>query len=123
MIILAQLVFEYFIALLLAFIVHEGSHYIASVICGEAIKFEFQLGMLFNFIPIPRYIWYMPIKFNKLQRSIVAIAGFLMELLLASILFFVYRNLFTTAYLVVSILHICLYNFYAGKNSDFNFLK
>ena len=111
------------IALITCFIVHEGGHYITSVIYGHPIKFRFSFGLLFNKILIPRYVWFMPVEFNDTERKIVAAMGFISEIVFGAILLLLFNSHFSTIYAIISLLHLGLYNFYAGDNSDFKFFN
>ena len=110
------------LSVLLCFIVHEGAHYITSVIFGHPIKFEFKFGKIFNIPLIPRYVWYMPNSFTKLQKKIVAGAGFTIEILFSAILPFIIYEFGVTC-LIVALIHLGVYNFYAEESNDFQFFK
>ena len=95
---------------------------VAKLFFNKSINFHFEYGNLFNFIYIPRGIWNMPNGLNRKQQKLIAGAGFTGEFIFGIILFMIYRS-FSYYYLLVALLHILLYNFYAGENSDFNFFK
>ena len=94
-------------------IVHEFRHYAASRYYGATIKFKFSLGM-FGPIPIPRFIWRHPdLPLNQLK--VVCAAGFVTEFVIGFFMPLPYR--------AVAVLHLLLYKFYAGDNSDFSVFK
>ena len=118
-----ELLFNLFISGILCCIIHEGSHMlVAKLFFNKSINFHFEYGNLFNFIYIPRGIWNMPNGLSKKQQKLIAGAGFTGEFIFGIILFMIYRS-FSYYYLLVALLHILLYNFYAGENSDFKFFK
>lgn len=116
---IAKILFEAICAALLAMIIHEGGHYIVAKLFGYTIHFTFQFGKLW-FIPIPRGVWEMP-DTDPWKQRIIALAGFTFEILAAypiSLLCFD----FAKVYLVVALVHLIAYKFYAGDASDFNFI-
>lgn len=102
-----------------ACLVHEGGHYGAAKIFGHKLSFHFEWGKLFNVIPIPRGIWYMP-DMESWKQKVVAGAGFGTELVIALIfaLFLHFPWL-----LGVWVVHFVAYFFYAGEASDFKWFK
>ena len=100
-------------------VIHEFGHWITAKIFGADIKFALEFGKLFGVIPIPRGIWRMPEKFSKTQKKIVAIAGFGFEFIASLIAVLVFQYWIM---MIIFILHIGLYKFYAGDASDFQWL-
>ena len=90
---------------------HEGGHYLASRCFGRRIKFRFSWG---NPIPVPRYVWNMPVMERGKQR-IVAAAGFGAVSIVAAIL----AALGWPWMAFVFVAHFVAYPFYAGEASDF----
>lgn len=117
---IAKELFFIVIAIFLACIVHEAGHYFTALFYGRRIKFSFSFSMLFNTIPIPRFIWYMPDDLTDSQKRMVAMNGFLVEFLSVIVLTLIFSF---TEYLFVFVLHIFLYKYYAGENSDFRWLN
>lgn len=104
---------------LVGFLAHEASHYITARFFGKKITFTFSWGKLFNMIPIPRYIWIMPEDLTAKQKCTVAANGFRGEFIVAMVLL-----LITNSYIpmIAAVIHFLLYPYYAGSNSDFNFI-
>jgi hypothetical protein len=90
-------------------IIHELAHYVAALLCGSRIHFEFSLGRL-GPVPVPRWTWRWPDVTPKRLR-IICQAGFGLELLLVPFL--------PLQYGVVAVLHFLAYPHYAGDHSDF----
>ena len=109
---------------IVACITHEGGHYLAALLFGKHLKFKFSWGKLFNVIPVPRWIWRMPLwdgyDPNKScwKDKIVALAGFTMEFFIAGVAVV----LGWLWLLLVASVHIIAYPFYAGESSDFKWL-
>jgi len=114
------LIVQFVLAVLVAFIVHEGAHYLAAKMFGKTIKFKFSWSpnKLFGFISVPRYVWLQP-KLPHIKLAIVCYAGFTVEILVAILVayFFAWFDL-----LIVAITHLVAYRFYAGDVSDFKFI-
>lgn len=117
-----ECIFYIIVSGILCCVVHEGSHFLMAKYFGETIKFEFTFGYLFNKIPVPRGIWEMPMKFSSFEKKVVAGAGFTGEFLFSIILYMLIQKMFIF-YIVVAILHISAYSFYAGDASDFKWFK
>ena len=92
-------------SIILAFFIHELSHYLTARFYGHRLTFRRQ-GL--------RYIWDMPNDTRQHQR-LIALSGFGAEILFAPILYFV--GLW--AYPLVVAGHLAAYRFYAGEYSDF----
>lgn len=99
--------------IILPAIVHEFGHYAASRYYGDPIKFKFSLGMI-GPIPIPRFIWRHP-DLPLDQLKVVCAAGFVTEFVIGFFMPLPYR--------IAAVLHLLLYKFYAGDNSDFSVFK
>lgn len=94
-------------------VIHELGHYIAALLCGEILKFKFSFGRLF-WISVPRWTWDMPETFGSKRRKFVAQSGFILEFVCALFL--------NQVYLIAACAHFAAYPWYAGKDSDFNYL-
>lgn len=107
---------------IMACIFHEGGHYIVcKILTGTSLEFEFKWGYLFNKIPVPRFIWYMPkTEYNK-QRAIAA-AGFITEAIICIHLLFS-NNMISYIYPAIVTIHYFAYPYYAGDASDLKWLK
>lgn len=88
---------------------HEAAHFIAALLCGSRIRFEFSWGKL-GPVPVPRWTWQWPETSSGKLRFICQ-AGFLAELGLVPFL--------PSPYAVVALLHFAAYPWYAGESSDF----
>ena len=119
---IAESLFYIILSGLLCCVLHEGSHFLMAKIFGETLKFEFSFGYLFNVIPIPRGVWEMPIKFNSFEKKVVAAAGFAGEFLFSLVLFMLLPKV-ALYYIIIAIVHIVAYSFYAGDASDFQWFK
>lgn len=102
---------------IIACLTHEGGHYLSALAFGERLKFRFEWGRLFGVVPVPRWVWTMPYMDGWKQR-VVAVAGFGTEFLAAGVCV----ALGWLWLLLVASCHIVAYPFYAGENSDFNWL-
>ena len=102
------------IAILIAFLTHEGGHFLAALYFGHVLRFRFSWGR----VCVPRYVWEMPATTRRKQR-IIALAGFGLEIVVAAALSLIF---WTPVFASVSMLHLLLYRFYAGECSDFNWL-
>lgn len=110
-------------AILLAGIIHEFGHFLSAKIFGETIKFRFSKGYIPKLkIIIPRFIWEMPERLSSNKKKIVALAGFGLEFLMIIPMILLFKP-FGYFYLGASIFHLLSYKFYAGENSDFQWLK
>lgn len=107
------------ISLIAACLIHEAGHFITALIFGETLRFSFAWGKLFGKIPVPRFIWNMPQSFTSGQKMITGLAGFGAEFLTAIPLCIICG---LWQYAAVTLLHLALYNFYAGDASDFKWL-
>ena len=90
-------------------IVHELGHYVAALLCGSRLRFEFSWGDLFG-VRVPRWTWQWP-NVTPERLRIICQAGFGLELLLVPFL--------PLQYGVVAVLHFLAYPHYAGDHSDF----
>lgn len=111
----------YFVICLIisGFTVHELGHILAAKYYNKKLEFIFSYGKLFNFIYVPRFIWYMPEDLTLKQKFIISIAGFTFEFIF-SIMFYI---LGVKIFLLTSLVHLFLYKFYAGNSSDFYYIK
>ena len=64
----------------------------------------------------------MPQTFTKTQKRIVAGAGFTIEIMISAILPFIIYKFGITCFLV-ALIHLALYNLYAGEANDFQYFK
>lgn len=109
-------------AVCLAGIVHEFGHFLMAKLHGHTIRFRFARGTIPKLkIVVPRFIWYMPEGLSPFNKKLVALAGFGLEFLFTIPLWFF--KPFGAIYLTVAMLHLISYPFYAGENSDFQWLK
>ena len=111
---------ELIVAILLAFVIHEGGHWLAARCFGKRLKFRFAWGKL-GPIPVPRLVWEMPMLWCTWHKKTVALAGFGAELVLAAFLL-ASRTEFGFWYAGVALTHFVVYRFYAGEESDFRWL-
>ena len=91
-------------------VVHEAAHFVAALLTGNKLKFQFSFGKL-GPIPIPRYTWDWPVTTKKKLRFICQ-AGFVAELALIPFLPWQYQ--------ITALAHFSIYPWYAGDISDFN---
>jgi hypothetical protein len=99
------------LSILVAGFIHELGHYLAAKLFGKTIVFRRQ-GV--------RFLWDMPEGLNAEQASVVALAGFSLEMLVALplLIFFPLQGII---YQSVVDVHFVAYHFYAGDNNDFSF--
>ena len=90
-------------------IVHELGHYVAALLCGGRLRFEFSWGKL-GPVKTPRWTWAWP-DVTPERLRIICQAGFVAELALVPLL--------PWSYQVVALAHFALYPWYAGECSDF----
>lgn len=123
---LAKLVFESIMLLLLMIIIHESSHLITSCIFGKPIS-RYKIDYLFiGDISIPRLVWDMPNSLNNIQRTIVGISGYFMEILIGLIIYFIEGDTsFSIIYRIVLVIRLIIANllFYMKDDnySDFQY--
>ena len=91
-------------------IIHELGHFFAALLFGKRIKFKFSFGKIYG-IPVPRWVWSVPLDLSKNKKRFIAQAGFVSEFVVAAFL--------PTPYLLVACLHFALYPWYAGTVTDF----
>jgi hypothetical protein len=90
-------------------LVHEAAHFVAALLCGSRIRFEFSWGRL-GPVPVPRWTWRWPdVSGGKIR--FICQAGFLVELGLIPFL--------PWTYAAVALFHFAAYPWYAGTDSDF----
>ena len=94
---------------LLPLVIHEFGHYVAALLCGGRLHFEFSWGELFG-LRIPRWTWAWP-DVTPERLRVICQAGFVAELALVPLL--------PWPYSVVALAHFALYPWYAGDHSDF----
>lgn len=99
-------------------VAHEGGHYLCAKVFGQTISFKFKVSYLWGKCPVPRFTWVMPDIEPRKQKAI-ALCGFALEFIVAGLCLVVG---FSQA-AVIAFLHIFLYKYYAGEESDFNWLK
>ncbi|GHV36398.1 hypothetical protein FACS1894187_10940 [Synergistales bacterium] len=107
------------LAIVAAFLIHEGGHWVAAFCFGERLRFRFAWGRL-DRIPVPRYVWKMPYLARWKQR-VIALSGFGAEML-AALSFWVIVDAFLKYYAAVALAHFIAYRFYAGEDSDFRWI-
>ena len=93
----------------IAGLIHEMGHYLTALTFGHHLVFRRQ-GF--------RFIWDMPETLTDRQKAIVAISGFVLEIVLAPFLYLAGLTL----YPVISIAHFCLYPLYSGEADDFKWI-
>lgn len=91
-------------------LVHEAAHFIAGLLCGSRIRFEFSWGQL-GPVPVPRWTWQWPEGASEGKIRFICQAGFVAELALVLVAPWPYQ--------VVALLHFIAYPWYAGESSDF----
>lgn len=102
---------------------HEFCHWSMAAIFDKNINFTLSFKYkLFNVIPIPRGIWYMPEGLSRTKEKLIAGAGFGGEFLLILGLYFIEAPILKY-YIVLAIIHFVAYFFYAGDASDFKWFK
>ena len=90
--------------------IHEAAHFVAALLTGNRLKFQFSFGKL-GPIPIPRYTWNWP-STTKEKLRFICQAGFGVELALVPFLPWQYQ--------AAALIHFIIYPWYAGDVSDFN---
>lgn len=95
---------------------HEFGHWSVAKYYGFDIKFRIEFSGI-----IPRGIWTMPTTDTKKQK-VIAIAGFGFEIFLA-VLCMAIIPIFGEYFIIVSLIHLGAYNYYAGDKNDFNWLR
>ena len=106
----------------MACVFHETGHYlVCKMLTGIPLEFKFQWGYLFDKIPVPRFVWYMPKTEYRKQRAIAA-AGFITEAIICIPLLFAH-NMISWIYPAIVTIHYFAYPYYAGDASDLNWLK
>ena len=113
-----------YLAFLAVMLVHEGSHWLMAYAFKKRIKFTYSRAKLeskYITVNVPRFIWDMPEGLTKLQTQAIALAGFTGEIIVAVILFLFVDgdNDIRNFYIIISTLHLLLYNKYAGASNDF----
>ena len=96
------------LSIVFAGLIHELGHYLTALTFGHHIVFRRQ-GF--------RFIWDMPNDTEAHQR-LIALSGFGAEMLFCPLLYFAGLTLYPW----VVVAHLCAYPFYAGENSDFQWL-
>ena len=110
----------FMMSFLYALVIHEGGHYIMSLLMLKPIKFSFGIGWLFKFIPIPRFTWYNPVA-SRFKLKLINVAGFGAEFMAIPIMMY-YNHPLVFYYSILAAVHFITYPFYAGKSSDFQSL-
>jgi hypothetical protein len=93
--------------------IHELGHFLVAAAFGKRIHF-IRKGF--------RFLWNMPEGLDEDEAKFVAIAGFAFEFAFAGFINFV-SSPGCMIYLMVAVLHLIAYPFYAGSNNDFKFLS
>lgn len=114
-----MLIMILFAAVMAAFLMHEAGHFLGALYFGYVLKFKFTWGALFK-IWVPRLIWTMPAALTDCQKRLVALAGFGFEIITIPI-FYILVDL--RLYPFVVLLHLIVYQFYAGTDNDFKWLE
>ena len=104
-------------------IMHEFGHFLTAALNKKILKFEFKFVRIFNIIPIPRFIWYMPEDLTVNQQKLIAISGFGFEFVFCIVYLVLAHNIFSMLLLALAILHLLAYKFYAGDFNDFSIFK
>lgn len=107
-------------AIIAAFLIHEGGHYLAARFFGKKLRFWFAWGRF----GVPRFVWDMPHFFQCecWKAKVIAAAGFGAELLAAVVFLAAWRG-FGLWYAGVAMAHLAAYRWYAGKDSDFRWFR
>lgn len=105
----------------LCLVIHEAGHYLAARKFGGKLQFRFEWGTLYGVVPVPRFTWKMPAAFTARQKEITALSGFGTEIA-AAFLFAFLRAPWALGYALTALTHLALYPFYAGDDSDLNFV-
>ena len=103
---------ELMTAILAAFVIHEGGHWVAARFFGKRLRFR-RKGF--------RLVWDMPFFFERWKPKVIAVAGFGAEFLVAGSLLAAWPE-FGRWYAGVALTHFVAYRFYAGEESDFRWL-
>lgn len=108
------------VAVLAAFVIHEGGHYLAARFFGHKLRFCFAWGRF----GVPRFVWNMPYFFpcEGWKAKVIAAAGFGAELFVAVVLLAAWRK-FGLWYAGVAVTHLIAYPWYAGDASDFRWFR
>ena len=108
------------VAVLAAFVIHEGGHYLAARFFGKRLQFRFAWGRF----GVPRFIWDMPYFFMNegWKVKVIAAAGFGTELFTAVVLLAAWHE-FGLWYASVAVAHLVAYPWYAGESSDFKWFR
>lgn len=119
-----DVILKLIISLVIAVAIHECAHCLAAMICGKRLQFQFKTTKLW-FIPIPRLVWEMPEGVSVKQNNFIALSGFGVEVGIAIVLLVLYFLGYSISvsymyYVVMALLHLCLYKFYAGDYNDFS---
>jgi len=106
---------------IVAMVVHEGGHSFMARLYKRKLHFKLKFGKLFKTIPVPRGVWQMPFDISRKAQRNIAMAGFGTEFLVAAIFVIIPYTRVTILpyYGLVALLHLVLYKFYAGNDSDF----
>lgn len=107
------------LAVVLAFVAHEGGHFAAALCFGARLQFSFAWGRLWK-IPVPRGVWRMP-DLEPWRQRVVALAGFGAEFAFVPVLYALAPGL-AVGYALVVLAHFWAYPWYAGTASDFKWL-
>ena len=110
-------------AIIAAVLVHDLAH---TIVCkyytGRFLTFYFKFGYLFDTIPIPRFVWYMP-KVEYYKQENIALVGFDVEMLLLLVSFFIpTQTMFLELYRIVVIIHRLAYPYYCGEFNELKYL-
>ena len=111
----------FLVSFVYALVLHEGGHYITSLLMFRPIKFSFGIGWLFKFIPIPRFTWNNPVNASRFKLKLINIAGFGTEFAAIPVMMY-YNHPLVLPYSILAAVHFITYPFYAGECSDFQSL-
>ncbi len=101
-------------------VIHETGHYAVARYLGYRLRFRFAWGRLGGVL-VPRCIWDMPPEATEEHRRAIAQAGFWSEILWA--ISCVSASPWGLVTAGVALIHLGLYPWYAGTESDFRWLK
>lgn len=118
-----KILFDLISCAIILMVTHELGHFMMALLHEKVIKFEFSLEYLLNKIPIPRFIWYMPDDLELNQKKIIAISGFGFEFIYSIVFYCATHATFGILLIIFALVHLCLYNFYAGENNDFKWFR